>query len=138
MKISEVLGEGKTGPGLWANIHAKRERIKSGSGERMRKPGSKGAPTAKNFKDAASEGVAEGQLNEFAPGNGGDDGEEDALLKYAKMWYQGDLKTQQQVEQILDRAGWEIGELESEEGGCFVMRSDDENSYIGFSAEDLQ
>lgn len=38
--------------GLWANIHAKRERIKKGSGEKMRKPGSKGAPTAKNFKDA--------------------------------------------------------------------------------------
>lgn len=39
--------------GLWANIHAKRERIKAGSGERMRKPGSKGAPSAQNFKDAA-------------------------------------------------------------------------------------
>lgn len=39
--------------GLWDNIHAKRERIKRGSGERMRKPGSKGAPTAQNFKDAA-------------------------------------------------------------------------------------
>ena len=33
--------------GLWANIHAKRKRIKAGSGEKMRKPGSKGAPTAK-------------------------------------------------------------------------------------------
>jgi len=31
----------------------KRERIASGSGERMRKPGAKGAPTAKDFKDAA-------------------------------------------------------------------------------------
>jgi hypothetical protein len=39
--------------GLWANIHAKRERIKKGSGERMRKPGSKGAPSAQNFRDAA-------------------------------------------------------------------------------------
>ena len=39
--------------GLWANIHAKRERIKQGSGEKMRKPGAKGAPTAKNFRDAA-------------------------------------------------------------------------------------
>ena len=39
--------------GLWANIHAKRDRIKSGSGEKMRKPGSKGAPTAKNFADSA-------------------------------------------------------------------------------------
>lgn len=42
--------------GLWANIHAKRKRIKAGSGERMRKPGSKGAPTDADFK-AASESV---------------------------------------------------------------------------------
>ena len=40
--------------GLWANIHAKRKRIKSGSGEKMRKPGSKGAPTAKALKDSQS------------------------------------------------------------------------------------
>ena len=40
-------------PGLYANIPAKRRRIKAGSGEKMRKPGSKGAPTAQNFKDAA-------------------------------------------------------------------------------------
>ena len=39
--------------GLYAAIHAKRERIKAGSGERMRKPGSKGAPTAKAFKRSA-------------------------------------------------------------------------------------
>ena len=39
--------------GLYANIHAKRERIERGSGEKMRKPGSKGAPTAKAFKAAA-------------------------------------------------------------------------------------
>ncbi len=39
--------------GLYANIHAKRKRISSGSGEKMRKPGSKGAPTDKNFKDSA-------------------------------------------------------------------------------------
>ena len=39
--------------GLYANIHAKRKRIKAGSGEKMRKPGSKGAPTDKNFKRAA-------------------------------------------------------------------------------------
>ena len=38
---------------LYKNIHAKRKRIKSGSGEKMRKPGSKGAPTAKAFKKAA-------------------------------------------------------------------------------------
>jgi hypothetical protein len=42
-----------TKPGLYANIHAKQERIKAGSGERMRKPGTKGAPTAKQFKESA-------------------------------------------------------------------------------------
>ena len=39
--------------GLYANIHAKQERIKNGSGEHMRKPGSKGAPTAADFKASA-------------------------------------------------------------------------------------
>ena len=39
--------------GLYANIHAKRERIKAGSGEKMRKAGSKGAPSAKASKAAA-------------------------------------------------------------------------------------
>ena len=39
--------------GLYDNIHAKRKRIASGSGEKMRKVGSKGAPTAKNFKEAS-------------------------------------------------------------------------------------
>ncbi len=38
-----------TKPGLYANIHAKQERIKAGSGEKMRKPGAKGAPTSKAF-----------------------------------------------------------------------------------------
>lgn len=38
--------------GLYANIHAKRKRIAEGSGEKMRKPGTKGAPTAKAFKQA--------------------------------------------------------------------------------------
>jgi hypothetical protein len=42
-----------TKPGLYAAIHAKRERIASGSGEKMRKPGSAGAPTAKDFKQSA-------------------------------------------------------------------------------------
>jgi len=40
--------------GLWDNMHAKRERIKKGSGEKMRKPGSKGAPTAKALRDSRS------------------------------------------------------------------------------------
>jgi hypothetical protein len=39
--------------GLYSNIHAKRARIAAGSGEKMRKPGSKGAPTAKAFRQSA-------------------------------------------------------------------------------------
>jgi hypothetical protein len=39
--------------GLYANIHAKRKRIKAGSGEKMKSKGAKGAPTAKNFKESA-------------------------------------------------------------------------------------
>lgn len=38
--------------GLYANINAKRKRIAAGSGEKMRKPGTKGAPTAKAFRDS--------------------------------------------------------------------------------------
>lgn len=40
-------------PGLYANIHAKQERIASGSGEHMNKSGSKDAPTVEDFKKAA-------------------------------------------------------------------------------------
>jgi hypothetical protein len=40
-------------PGLYANILAKRKRIAAGSGEKMRKVGSKGAPTAKAFRESA-------------------------------------------------------------------------------------
>ena len=42
-----------TGGGLYANIHAKQERIKHGSGEKMRKPGSVGAPTAEAFRESS-------------------------------------------------------------------------------------
>jgi hypothetical protein len=40
-------------PGLYSNIQKKRERIAAGSGEKMRKPGAAGAPTAKAFKESA-------------------------------------------------------------------------------------
>ena len=40
-------------PGLYANINAKRKRIAMGSGEKMRKPGTKGAPTTKAFRQSA-------------------------------------------------------------------------------------
>ena len=41
------------GKGLYSNIHARRKRMAAGSGERMRRPGSKGAPTAKAFRRSA-------------------------------------------------------------------------------------
>jgi len=47
--------------GLYANIHAKRERIKAGSGEKMRKPGTKGAPTAKAFTQSAKTAKTKGK-----------------------------------------------------------------------------
>jgi hypothetical protein len=49
-----------TGGGLYANIHAKQERIKHGSGEHMRKPGTVGAPTAKTFRQSARTAKADG------------------------------------------------------------------------------
>ena len=50
--INENFIEGLNGAGLYANINAKRKRIAAGSREKMRKPGSKGAPTAKAFEDS--------------------------------------------------------------------------------------
>jgi hypothetical protein len=49
--MSDVIRRLKR-PGLWANINAKRERIESGSGEKMRKPGSPGAPTDEAIKQS--------------------------------------------------------------------------------------
>ena len=43
----------RKGGGLYANIHAKRERIAEGSGEKMRRVGSKGAPTSQAFRESA-------------------------------------------------------------------------------------
>ena len=47
--------------GLYANINAKKKRIAAGSGETMRKVGSKGAPTAQDFKDAAKTAKPKGK-----------------------------------------------------------------------------
>lgn len=52
-KPQEIVGAVDMKKGLYANINAKRDRIAAGSGERMRKPGTKGAPTAKAFKQSA-------------------------------------------------------------------------------------
>lgn len=82
-------------------------------------------------------------LNEFAPGGGDDDDRdsEDVLFRLARMWYTApDLATEQRAEQALTKLGWEIGGIESEEGGAFVVQIGDDigDSYIGWSAEDLE
>jgi hypothetical protein len=58
MKANEEVEEIEEKRGLWDNIHAKRKRIKAGSGERMRKPGSKGAPSAADLKASQTEEVS--------------------------------------------------------------------------------
>ena len=60
----------------WKNIHKKRERIKRGSGEKMRKPGSKGAPKASDFKTARGESKTFKQWLEAAPNTA------DAMKRY--------------------------------------------------------
>jgi hypothetical protein len=62
LTFKNYLEEGERG--LWDNIHAKRKRIANGSGERMRKPGSKGAPTADALKAAAESVEAQFDLIE--------------------------------------------------------------------------
>jgi len=81
------------------------------------------------------------RLREFAPDDSDNSGEEDALHKYARMWWAGDEATQMQIEAALAKMGWEIGEDEGsyDNGGVFVVRAGDENgdSYVSWAAEDL-
>lgn len=65
-KLPDYKKEG----GLYANIHAKRERIAAGSGERMRRPGEKGAPTAQAFKDAEKTAKKSGGKVSLSVGRG--------------------------------------------------------------------
>lgn len=62
---ADGVGKMAKGGGLYANIHAKRERIEDGSKEKMRKPGAKGAPSASDFKDAAKTAKKDGGAMEM-------------------------------------------------------------------------
>jgi hypothetical protein len=91
----EVAGK-KEGGGLYANIHAKRERIADGSKERMRKVGSKGAPTAEAFKQSARTAKAHGGLTSM----------------------DGEMQTQEKVGGRVARAyGGNLSGLEMKKGG---------------------
>jgi len=99
--------------GLWDNIHAKRKRIKAGSGERMRKPGSKGAPTKQDFKDSMSEDVEAEELFDLI---------EDVIEDIAKknnidseiIWE--DLESIPD-EELVEVAAWQRKEGKNPEGG---------------------
>ena len=91
----------------------------------------------------AEQGVAESDLNEFAPagsGDGGDDGfSEEILKKLAAQWWNGDEDPK--AEKTLLAAGWEIGQDEGyDNGGVFVVQAGDEHgkSYISWPAEELE
>jgi len=64
---ADGVGKMANGGGLYANIHAKRERIEDGSKEKMRKPGAKGAPSASDFKDAAKTAMKKGGVAPLLP-----------------------------------------------------------------------
>jgi hypothetical protein len=93
-----------------------------------------------DFMAFSDEDLSEG-LNEFAADDGDGGGEDDALHKYARMWWAGDEATQMQIEAALAKMGWEIGEDEGsyDNGGVFVIRAGDINgdSYQSWAAEDL-
>jgi len=94
-----------------------------------------------DFMAFSDEDLSEG-LNEFAADDGDSGGEDDALQKYARMWWAGDEATQMQIEAALARMGWEIGEDEGgyDNGGVFVVRAGDINgdSYMSWPAEELE
>ena len=76
-KMKKKTKERQQDEGLWDNIRKKRERIKRGSGERMRKPGEKGAPTADQLRKAKGESVSE-------EGGAGEFGSKEVLQTYQK------------------------------------------------------
>jgi hypothetical protein len=117
------------------------EVAKSGGAVVTTKPLSIAKKLVATFTGYGIKSRINGNLNEFAPDDSGDSGEDDVLHKYARMWWNGDEATQLQIEKILDRMGWEIGEDEGgyDNGGVFVVRSGDENgrSYQSWPAEEL-
>ena len=86
--ISEMLADRparKKGGGLYANIHAKQERIKHGSGERMRKPGTGDAPSAQDFRDSARTARKDGGEVFHEPGSQEHDDNLGRFLRNSKV-----------------------------------------------------
>ena len=117
--------------GLWDNIHAKRERIKRGSGEKMRKPGSKGAPTDADFKAAA-----ESYTGAETVSNTPDDPSNrfvgtDALTNNYKTATPGQSKTLSIVKRVVKEALYGCGC----NGNCKCGKEEVQEDAKGFKSE---
>lgn len=120
----ESVNVAEKGPGLWANIHAKRERIKRGSGERMRKPGSKGAPSNDDLKSARTDEVKEDVTDYEPKSQGGTRKELLAKLRSAKTAEErSDLSTrarkagatQKELQSVSESSGQYQGQYKSKD-----------------------
>ena len=127
--------------GLWDNIHAKRERIKSGSGERMRKPGSKGAPSATDLKASQTEEV---EIDEVAPSGP----KYERMVKHIKKAYAKDGKLTGKEKGIAYATAWkakneeasqtneafeQIDELSKDTLGSYVKKATNQAFNKGFA-----
>ena len=110
VKVEDAQSVTEGERGLWDNIHAKRKRIKAGSGERMRKPGSKGAPTAQALKQSAESvedifDLIEDVIEDIAKENNVDS---------ELIWEDLESITD---EELLEVAAWQRKEGKNPEGG---------------------
>jgi hypothetical protein len=126
--------------GLYANIHAKRKRIAAGSKEKMRRPGTKGAPTAKQFKQAAKTAKKpKTVMKAFAGGVIPDPSMAIAMAQQASpqdyVNYKMSGETQSKVapaEQKYDAVKPEVAEVQAEEkneGGLVFTKSIQKDYY---------
>lgn len=127
-------------PGLYANIHAKRKRIAAGSKEKMKRPGTKGAPTAKQFKQAAKTAKKPKTVRKmFAGGAIPDPSMAIAMAQQASpqdyVNYKMSGETQSKVapaEQKYDAVKPEVAEVQAEEkneGGLIFTKSIQKDYY---------
>ena len=128
--------------GLWDNIHAKRKRIKAGSSERMRKPGSEGAPSAADLKASQTEEV---EIDEVAPPGA----KYERMVKHIKKAYAKDGKLTGKEKGIAYATAWkakneeasqtdeafeQIDELSKGTMGRYVNKAADRMSTQGVTA----
>jgi len=110
--------------GLWDNIHAKRERIKHGSGEHMRKPGAKGAPTAADLKNSQNEEYTGSDPKSYDKNNplSRMDGTRSAAQVYASDTPNQKLPPKRKILGIIKKTVKEEAKLDKDELSHFKLR----------------